>query len=110
MKKIRELLSLDIYDKYNIYKYGLYTSTVVYQIKNIDSNKLSNIYKSLPINSIKDINITAKEISTILNKEQGSYIKDILKDLEKQIIYDNLSNDKEKIKEYIKNNYKNSTK
>ena len=98
MKKIRELLELDIYDKYNIYKYGLYTSTVVYQIKKIDNTKLSNIYKSLSINSIKEIDITGKEISTILNKEPGSYIKDILNDLEKQIVYDKLINKKEKKK------------
>ena len=106
MTKIRELLNLDISDKYNIYKYGLYTSTVVYQIKNIDSQKLSDIYKQLPINCIKDINITAEEIFNILNKEPGSYIKEIFKDIEKEIIYNNLSNDKEKIIEYIKNNYK----
>lgn len=106
MKKIRELLNLDIKDKYNIYKYGLYTSTVVYQIKKEDSSILSNIYKSLPINSIKDINITASEISSILNKEPGSYIKEILKDIEKEIIYGNIENDTKKLTEYIKNNYK----
>ena len=105
MKKIRELLNLDIYDKYNIYKYGLYTSTIVYKIKNIDSEELSKIYKELPINSIKEINITANEIANTLNKEPGSYIKDIYNDLEKQIINNNLENELERIKEYIKNNY-----
>lgn len=105
MKKIRELLNLDIKDKYNIYKYGLYISTVAYQIKKEDMSILNNIYKNLPITSIKDINITANEISDILNKEPGSYIKEIYKDLEEKIINNTLENNKEIIEEYIKNNY-----
>ena len=110
MKKIRELLELDIYNKYNIYKYGLYISTVAYQIKKEDISKLNNIYKSLPITSIKDIKITAQEITAILNKEPGSYIKEILQDLEKEIIINNLENKLLKITEYIKNKYVNNTK
>ena len=106
MKQIREFLELDIYDKYNIYKYGLYTATVAYQIKNMDISTLSEIYKTIPITSKKDINITTKDITTILNKEPGSYIKDIFKDLEKQIINGNLENNLEKITEYIENNTK----
>lgn len=105
MEKIRELLNLDIKDKYNIYKYGLYISTVSYQIKKEDMSILNNIYKNLPITSIKDINITANEISNILNKEPGSYIKEIYKDLEEKIINNTLENNKEIIEEYIKNNY-----
>ena len=105
MEKIRELLNLDIKDKYNIYKYGLYISTVAYQIKKEDMSILNNIYKNLPITSIKDINITANEISNILNKEPGSYIKEIYKDLEEKIINNTLENNKEIIEEYIKNNY-----
>lgn len=106
MKQIREFLELDIYDKYNIYKYGLYTATVAYQIKNIDISTLSEIYKTIPITSKKDINITTKDITTILNKEPGSYIKDLFNDLEKQIINGTLENDLEKITEYIKSNTK----
>lgn len=106
MKKIRELLNLDVFEKYNIYKYGLYTSTVVYQIKKIDNTQLSNIYKNLPIKSIKDIQINAKTISITLNKKPDSYIKEILKNIEKQIINNNLVNEESEIINYIKNNYK----
>lgn len=104
MKKIRELLNLDLTDKYNIYKYGLYTSTVAYKIKNIDISELSTIYKNLPITSIKEIKITGKEISEILNRPPGSYIKDIILDLEKEIINNNLENSYETLREYILNN------
>ena len=106
MKKIRELLKFDITDKYNIYKYGLYTSTVAYQIKNIDLSTLNNLYKELPIKTKKDINITSEQIVKLLNKEPGSYLKEIFSDLEKQIINNNLENNTDSILSYILNNYK----
>lgn len=106
MRQIRELLTLDLTDKYNIYKYGLYTSSVAYKIKNIDISILSDLYKNLPITSRKEIEITGEEIAKCLNKEPGSYLKEINLDIEKQIINGNLENNKEKIIEYIKtNNY-----
>lgn len=106
MKKIRQFLKEDIYDKYNIYKYGLYVSTVVYQIKKESISKLNKIYKVLPITNQNDIVLKAADIPKILDKEPGNYIKDIITDVEKKIINSNLDNDYEKIKRYIIENYK----
>lgn len=106
MKKIRQFLKEDIYDKYNIYKYGLYVSTVVYQIKKESISKLNEIYKVLPITNQNDIVLKAADIPKILDKEPGNYIKDIITDVEKKIVNSNLDNDYEKIKRYIIENYK----
>ena len=106
MKQIRTLLSKDIHDKYNIYKYGLYISTVAYQIKKESITNLNKIYKELPIHNQKDIAIKPADIPIILNKEPDNYIKDIIKDIEKQIIYSKLDNDYNSIKEYILKKYK----
>lgn len=106
MKQIRTLLSKDIHDKYNIYKYGLYISTVAYQIKKESITNLNKIYKELPIHNQKDIAIKPSDIPIILNKEPDNYIKDIIKDIEKQIIYSKLDNDSNSIKEYILKKYK----
>lgn len=106
MKKIRQFLKEDIYDKYNIYKYGLYVSTVVYQIKKESISKLNEIYKVLPITNQNDIVLKAADIPKILDKEPGNYIKDIITDVEKNIVNSNLDNDYEKIKRYIIENYK----
>lgn len=106
MKKIRNLLSLDIHDKYNIYKYGLYISTVAYQIKKESISQLNKTYKSLPIHKQSDLDINPSDIPKILNKEPGNYIKDILINIEKEIIYSNLNNNYKDIEKYILKNYK----
>lgn len=107
MKQIRDLLSSDIHNKYNLYRYGLYISTVVYQIKKESISNLNKIYHEMPIQSSKDIVINGREIAKILNKEPGNYLKEIMVDLEKQIIYKNLSNTKEELEKYILTKYQN---
>lgn len=104
IKKIRSMLTVDI-DKYNIYKYGLYVSTVVGSIKGISYREINKIYKNLPIYSKKDINIKGKDIANILQREPGNYLSDILLDIEFKIIDGSVSNDYDCLVEYIKNNY-----
>lgn len=105
MSKLRELLKYDKIDNYLLYKYGLYLCTVYAEIKGIPRKKLSTIYSSLPILTRKDINITGEEISMILNKTPGKYIKNILEDIELNILNNNINNDKEEITKYIKDKY-----
>lgn len=101
MQKIRKLLSLDVFDPYNVYKYGLYISTIVAEIKGVDKKKLNEIRESFPILSKKDIKVHPLEISKILNKEPGSYLKDIINELEKDIIYGKVVNDYDVLCDYI---------
>lgn len=105
MKLLRELLSYDEIDNYLLYKYGLYLCTVYADIKGISKRKLNTKYQTLPITSRKDINITGEDISKILNKRPGEYIKDIMKNLEVNILNNKLNNDYESIKVHIINNY-----
>jgi len=104
--KIKELLNYKEIDEYTLYKYGLYLSTVVYDIKKKDKVTLNEMYRNLPIYNSKEINITPLEISYLLNEKPGSYIKEIIMNIEKQIIYRNINNDKEEIMEFIVDNYK----
>lgn len=107
MHNLRELLKYEEIDNYLLYKYGLYLCTVYYDIKNLSKRKLNKMQSELPIQTRKDINIHGNEISKILNKEPGKYIKDIIEDIEKKILYNKLDNDYDKIKKYIIDNYKN---
>lgn len=104
MKKIREMLKLEI-DKFSVYKYGLYVSTVVGSIKGISYKEINKIYKNLPIYSKKDINIKAMDITKILNREPGNYLSDILLDIENKIILGDISNEYDSIAKYVKNHY-----
>ena len=106
MKEIRSFLKKDITDEYNLYKYGLYISTVVYQIKKKDITTLNKIYHDLPIKSKKDININGQDISNLLNLRPGIYIKEIINDIEKKIINHELDNTKEDLSHYIEKHYK----
>lgn len=100
--KLKEAIDKDILDYNVLYKYGLYICTVVGEIKNIDRCLIVQKYNELKINSIKDIDITAKEICEVYNKEPGSFIKRVYEDIEYQIINGNLNNNKEDIIAYIK--------
>ena len=105
MLLLRELLKYANIDNYLLYKYGLYLCTVYADIKGISKRKLNTMYKEMPIKSKKEIEINALEITTILNKKPGKYIKEIIVDIEKNILNNKLRNDKEEIKNFILNNY-----
>ena len=105
MKELRELLKYDEIDNYLLYKYGLYLCTVYTDIKGLSKRKLNTKYHSLSITSRKDININGEEISRILDKKPGEYIKEIMKDLEMKILGNKLNNNHDEIKEYIIKNY-----
>jgi len=104
--KIKELLNYKEIDEYTLYKYGLYLCTVVYDIKKYDKVILNELYRELPIYNSKEIDINPLDISMILEKEPGSYIKNIINDLEKQIVYRKINNKKDDILKYIVDNYK----
>ena len=104
IRKIREMLNIGI-NKYTVYKYGLYVSFVVGSILNYNYKEINNIYSHLPIYSKKDIVINAADIVKILDREFGSYIKDIMNDIEKKIIDGLLSNEYEILEKYILDNY-----
>lgn len=106
MRTIRKLLKEDNLDPYILYKYELYPNSVCAEIKKIDKRKVTRLYNSLSIFSRRDINITEMEIANILDKKPGKYLRNIVLDLEKKIIYNELNNNKEDIISYIIKEYK----
>lgn len=106
MKKIREILNQDIYAPYTLYSNDLYNLTVAYQIKKTSISKLNELYQNLPIHSSKEIALNGKDISNLLNKEPGNYIKEIITDLEKQILNRKILNEKNALEKYILSKYK----
>ena len=105
IKKVRELLELDILNPKIIYKYGLYPITIAAEIKNIDIAKINQIYKTLKIKNRGEIDITPTLICDTLNMEPSSMLNMIITDLEEKIIDNNLENDENKIVKYLKETY-----
>lgn len=93
------------FNNHTLYKYGLYTCTLVGEIKKIDRFLIVKRYNELPIYSVKDIKISVFEICDLLNRQPGPFIKEIYDDLENKILDNVLKNDYDQLCEYVKQNY-----
>jgi tRNA nucleotidyltransferase (CCA-adding enzyme) len=102
---IDEILDSGVIDSYTLYKYDLYATSIAASIKGINKKEINNLYKELPIKSRSDIKLDIKSLCSILNRKPGSWIKDIYDDIEKKIIYKDLLNDNDTLRNYIIKNY-----
>ncbi len=99
------LKNKNLLDKYTLYKYGLYVCDLASELYGINRNKINKEYSNLQIHSKLDIALSPMEICEILNKEPGKFLKDLIRDLEKKIVNDELENSKKTLTSYITNNY-----
>ena len=102
---IRELLIYDKIDSFALYKYGNLIPLTVAEIKGIDKKEILDNYDNLPIHSKDDIKISIPEISKILGIKPGKKTKEILLDIEYNILLGNINNNKNELKKYIKNRF-----
>jgi len=105
IKNIKEAILKDNLSNEVLYKYGLYVNIIAGSIKGIKKKDIVNKYDNLPITNKRDIKISSKEIMTILNKDGGSYLRNIYNDLTKLILSGKLENSNDILKEYVLNNY-----
>ena len=80
---------------------GFY-NRILFRKKKVE-DKLNSIKENLKERN--EINITGDEIAHALNKKPNDYLKDITKDIEKKILYSEITNNKEDIIKYVKENY-----
>ena len=102
IKEIKSLLDKKNIDKIDVYEKGLYICTIASDILSISKRELNGIYASLPIRSVKDIDITSEEICNILQITPGKELGSVIKYIEKEIIKGTLNNSKEEIIDYLK--------
>ncbi|MDD2181242.1 MAG: hypothetical protein PHW32_02610 [Bacilli bacterium] len=105
IKLINELMGKELFAEENLYKYGLYISTVVGEIKGIDRKKVNENYNQLYITNRGEIAITAIEICEIFNSKPGPFLKPIIDDIECKLVKKEIINDKDVLKDYVINNY-----
>ena len=106
MKDIKEALELDNFNPLILYKYGLYVNCVAGELKGLDKKLITYNYEQLPIKDRNEINITGEDIMNLLNTEPGVIIKEIINDIEENIILGNLENKKGTLEKYIVNKWK----
>ncbi len=99
--KIKHLLKMPEINNFSLFNNGLYVCQVAGEIMGIDKKTLNNRYKHLPIKSMKDIQITGKEIIALLNIKPSKKVTEIINDLKKQILNGNLKNKKKDLIKYI---------
>lgn len=98
---IKKCLKLDNLDPLVLYNYGLYVNSVAAGIKGIDKKLVTQKYNELPIKGRSDILIDGKEIMSLLKTKPGKYLRDIINNIEKEILNGNLSNTKEDLINYV---------
>lgn len=105
--KIKEIINQTRINNFTLFNYGLYLSYVAGDVLHINKQTINKIYKNLPIKSMKDIDITGKEVMTLLNLEPSKKVSEIINDVKIEILKKNLKNKKNEIKKYILGRYKN---
>ena len=103
---IRKILNYGIIDNIVLYEYGLYTCVIAGEILGVSRANISEIYKNMPIYSSKDIVLKGDDIIEILGIEPSEIIKDIIFDLEINILNNIIKNDYEELKQYILENWR----
>ena len=105
IKLVKEVLPLNNLDPYNLYKYGLYVNSIAGAIKNIPKKDITRSYNNLVIHSRKDLAISIPEILNCLSIEKGPFIKTIFNELEKEVLYKRLKNNRKALLNYCVVNF-----
>lgn len=106
IEDIQNAFTMDLSDPFTLYHFGPYISSVVADIKEIPRKEIIKRYNHLPITSIKDLEIDGNEIMKILDIEAGPIIKEILNDLEYQVLYSKIKNKRVVLQKYVVKHYK----
>ena len=105
MADIRKAMSLNNLDPMALYEYGLYVNSVAGEMKGLDKKKITESYNALIIHSRSDLDVTREEIMECLDREPGEYLSDIYEDIEREVLYRRLPNQKQKLLSYIKEKF-----
>ncbi len=103
---LREIVKKKTVNRETIFEAGLYDSLVAGDILRIEREDILKIYDELPIRNDSELAIDGERIKSILNIPTGPLIKEIKKDLLREVISGNLPNRDKELEEYIKEKWK----
>lgn len=106
IKKIKKIINNKKIDKYVLlFEEDLYTSLVAGEILGYTKEEINKIYYDMPIHKIKDLKINYQDISSLLNTNISSKIKQIYDEIVIKVLNKELKNNKRIIKKYIIKNW-----
>nr|AAA92878.1 polyA polymerase [Bacillus subtilis subsp. subtilis str. 168] len=100
--------SLDAMTMYRAGKKALLSAAKISQLRQnekLDEKKLKDIqyaYQNLPIKSLKDLDITGKDLLALRNRPAGKWVSEELQWIEQAVVTGKLSNQKKHIEEWLK--------
>lgn len=83
-----------------LFNYGLYISQIAGNILGIPKNEINNKFNKMQITNKSELNITSKEIVSILNIPEKNISK-VVNQLISLILNNKLNNSKREIKNYL---------
>lgn len=101
---IKKIIEIGDINRRVLFDYGLYYSMVAGEILNLDRQKISSIYKKMPIKSKKDLALSTEKIIDILKPENNNEISGVLNALVDQILAGNIKNKSKDIYRYLTKN------
>lgn len=110
IKQIHSWLVLRLENEWNlemVYNAGLedaISTEIVYaSIKSISGSTetIRELHERLPIKHRKELNVTGNDVMSWLNRHPGPWLREILEEIERSVIYGVVPNEKEKIKKWL---------
>ena len=106
IKAIQNIMHYGKIDYGILFKYDLYLCLVAGILLDIDKKDINELYLSMPIKSIKELQINGDEIQELLEIGPSKTIKNIINNLVFLILNKKIKNDNITLREYITNNRK----
>lgn len=103
---VKKIIKYSVIDNIVLYECGLYPCIIASEILGISKSYISDMYKNLPIYSSKDVCINGNDIIEILKIQPGKKVKNIMNDIEVNILNNVLNNTYEDVKKYILENWR----
>ncbi len=106
MSNIESILEKGHVDRETLYLYDIYDNLVAGEILEYDHNAILELYETMPVHRDCDLALDGSDIMSILGIKSGPIIKEIKKDLLRQVISGNLPNSDSELSNYIRKNWK----
>ena len=103
---VNRILKYGTIDNITLYECGLYPCIIAGEVLGISKSNISDMYKNLPIYSCKDLKFSGIDVMNVLKLKPSKKVKDIIKDIEINVLSNEIKNEYEEIKQYVIKNWR----